>query len=332
MPETLAELVPRIQNIFEFLSVHKEMIYDEVRTSAYSRAIGEAVKPGDGVMAVEKTNIIEVAKANARKMGIADRIEFIMADSRVVDISEKVDVIVSEVIGHLVVEENMLDSIIDARDRFLKPGGKLIPSSASMFFVPVEARDMHDQEIGIWSNYVEGVDLSGSQEFAVNNIYLGEFTESNYLGTPTMLFHLDLRNADSTDMSLVASYDVSRDGVLHGLAGWFVAQLLGSTEISTSPVSKRTHWKQCFVPVKCPVPVKTGNCVSFKFSSRTIGDDVVIEWQVVAPSFESGEENFGRSRSTMHNERSVSLKKLWLNNGTDSAAEFVSKRLLSVEF
>ncbi|GAJ19448.1 unnamed protein product, partial [marine sediment metagenome] len=32
----------------------------------------------------------------------------------------KVDIIVSEVIGHFALEENMLDSIIDARDRFLK--------------------------------------------------------------------------------------------------------------------------------------------------------------------------------------------------------------------
>src|SRR5437016_14582775 len=147
----LAELVPKVQNIFEFLSVHKEMIYDDVRTSAYSEAIASVVQPGDVVLdlgtgtgllaflairagaskvfAIEKTSIIEVARANARKMGIDHKIEFISADSRVVNLSEKWDVIVSEVIGHLVVEENMLDSIIDARHRFLKPGGKLVPCS-----------------------------------------------------------------------------------------------------------------------------------------------------------------------------------------------------------
>src|SRR5260221_8415885 len=119
MSETIGELVPKVQNIFEFLSVHREMIYDEVRTSAYCQAIDEAVSPGDIVLdlgtgtgllammavragaekvyAIEKTSIIGVAKANAEKMGMADKIEFIMADSRSVELPQRVDVIVSEV-------------------------------------------------------------------------------------------------------------------------------------------------------------------------------------------------------------------------------------------
>jgi hypothetical protein len=40
---------------------------------------------------------------------------------------EKVDVLVSEPMGTLLVNERMLETYLYARDHFLKPGGKLFP-------------------------------------------------------------------------------------------------------------------------------------------------------------------------------------------------------------
>jgi len=353
MAETLAELVPKVQNIFEFLSVHKEMIYDRVRTTAYRNAILKVVRPGDVVLdlgtgtgllaflavragaskvfAIEKTNIIEVAKANARKMKIDDRIEFITADSRSVDLAERVDVIVSEVIGHLVVEENMLDSIIDSRDRFLKPSGKLVPSSAEVYFVPVEAKQVYCEEIEVWSDPVEDMDLSGSRDFAASNIYLADFKEANYLAEPQRLLDLDLTSVDSIEMSLKGSYEVTRNGVLHGLAGWFVAKLFDEIEISTSPSGEPTHWKQCFLPVESPVDVRRGDIVSFNFTSRTMGDDVEIEWQIKSDRLGLlRRSSTNRSRTTLQNERSFSLRSLWLNSAATRSSKALARSLVSM--
>lgn len=47
-----------------------------------------------------------------------------------VSIPEKVDLLVSEPMGTLLVNERMLESYIYARDHFLKPGGKLFPVSS----------------------------------------------------------------------------------------------------------------------------------------------------------------------------------------------------------
>lgn len=44
-------------------------------------------------------------------------------------IPKKVDTIVSEPIGVLLVHERMIESFIEARDKFLKPGGSMFPSS-----------------------------------------------------------------------------------------------------------------------------------------------------------------------------------------------------------
>lgn len=41
------------------------------------------------------------------------------------------DVLVSEPMGTLLVNERMLETYLYARDRFLKPGGKMFPVGAS---------------------------------------------------------------------------------------------------------------------------------------------------------------------------------------------------------
>jgi protein arginine N-methyltransferase 3 len=44
----------------------------------------------------------------------------------------KVDVIVSEWMGYCLLYESMLDSVLYARDKFLRPGGAILPDTAHM--------------------------------------------------------------------------------------------------------------------------------------------------------------------------------------------------------
>ena len=50
-----------------------------------------------------------------------------------ISLPEKVDIIISEWMGYFLLRESMLDSVLVARDRFLKPGGALYPSHCRMF-------------------------------------------------------------------------------------------------------------------------------------------------------------------------------------------------------
>lgn len=45
----------------------------------------------------------------------------------------QVDIIISEWMGYFLLRESMLDSVLVARDRFLKPGGALYPSHARLY-------------------------------------------------------------------------------------------------------------------------------------------------------------------------------------------------------
>lgn len=51
-------------------------------------------------------------------------------------ISEKVDTIISEPLGTYLLNERMLETYIIARDRFLKPGGRMMPTSANLCIMP----------------------------------------------------------------------------------------------------------------------------------------------------------------------------------------------------
>ena len=144
------------------LEVHRTMICDRVRTDAFRRAIDAVVRPGDVVLdvgagtgilsvfaaragaarvyAVERTTIAVVAQDFAAANGVADIVEVIQGEVEDIELPERVDVIVSEWLGGFGIDEGMLAPVITARDRWLKPGGVMIPRSVTAWTALVHDR------------------------------------------------------------------------------------------------------------------------------------------------------------------------------------------------
>jgi len=84
-----------------------------------------------------------------------------------------VDIIISEWMGYFLLRESMLDSIVRARDKFLKPStGLMFPSHVTMYFAPVRDEEErrrslteYNNAMGDWSEFAEttrttyGVDM-----------------------------------------------------------------------------------------------------------------------------------------------------------------------------
>ena len=144
------------------IEVHRTMICDRVRTEAFRRAIDSIVRPGDVVLdvgagsgilsafaaragaarvyAVERTAVAALAQELAVANGFGEIIEVIQGDVTDIALPERVDVVVSEWLGGFGIDEGMLVPVIAARDRWLKPGGVMIPRSVTAWAALVHDR------------------------------------------------------------------------------------------------------------------------------------------------------------------------------------------------
>lgn len=136
------------------------MLADGVRMDAYTRALQSTVRPGSVVVeigtgvgyfaimaarlgasrvyAFETSPAVVVAQKIAEANG-SPPIQFIHADARKIQLTERADVVVSDLRGGLPLFENHIPTIIDARERFLADGGVLVPKRDVLCAALVEA-------------------------------------------------------------------------------------------------------------------------------------------------------------------------------------------------
>lgn len=281
-----AELFPEVPNLYEFPSIHSDMIYDEHRVGAYRQAIERTVKKGDVVVdvgtgtgilaflslkagaarvhAIDRSPVINWARRLAETNGMADQIIFHQCDSRDVNLNEQADVIVSELIGHLAFEEGMVESISDAMERFLKPNGSLIPQAVTLYAAPVCEREIYKSCIDGWQP-AYGIDYSVMREQALGTSYITEINERDLLAKHQPIFSVDFRRKTQVEIHAERTFEVYREGYVNGLAFWFDSTLAEVVRLSSGPWSK-THWKQCFSPLPSPRSVAAGEELRVAFT------------------------------------------------------------------
>jgi protein arginine N-methyltransferase 3 len=68
----------------------------------------------------------------------------------------KVDIIISEWMGYALLYESMLDSVLRARDLFLRPGGVIAPSQCKMMLALCDAGEIFKERVGFWEDVYGG--------------------------------------------------------------------------------------------------------------------------------------------------------------------------------
>ena len=297
---------------------HRQYLSDQVRVSAYRDAINEIVKPGSvvldlgagtGIMgllacqagaqrvySIEADPIIGVTRAICHGNGFDDRIQFIKGLSTQVELPEKVDVVVSDQIGRFGFEAGILEYFSDARQRFLKPGGVLIPSRIDMHVAPVESDSMF-QQVEFWNNSTTGFNLSSVRPLAANTGYPVKLRPEELLGQPADFGRLDLYTAANVAFTAEASIAIARDGILHGIGGWFSAKLSAGVSLTNSPLTALSiHRMNVFFPIDRPVKVDPGDCIWIQM--HVIPSETIVSWRVKVLAAGSGAEKGSFSHST----------------------------------
>lgn len=281
------------------LDEHRHYLSDDVRVSAFRQAIAQVVKPGDIVLdlgagtgilgllacqvgarriySIEQGEIIELARQLFETNGYQDRVTFIKDLSTRVDLPEKVDVVIADQIG-FGPEFGLVEFFRDARDRFMKIGGRLIPMRVDLSVAPIECPEVFAQ-INFWNDSTTGFNLSPGHSVAINCTYSSSFQPGQLLSEPVMGASLDLKTVSTKPFELKASVRVKRSGRLHGIAGWFSAQLSESFSVSNSPLrSDSIQRKHLYFPIERAITVAEGDWIEIKI--RFLPEASVIAWNL----------------------------------------------------
>jgi len=269
------------------------------RLTQYERAIAAVVRQGDVVLdlgtgsgllavlacragarrvyAIEASDAVQMGTLLTSTTEFAERIEFVHATSQKVALSEQVDVIVGDIHDTFGFQPGGLASIMDVRDRLLKPGGTLIPQATELMIAPLEAAALYAREIDVWNGCVHGVGLSSIRPFAVSHVHPGRFDSDQLLSPAAAIGTLDLARATSLHFSGSAVTTIHRDGIAHGLCGCFVTTLAGDIRMGNVPGdSSTTNFAQAFFPFDQSVPVAAGDEVSISIDSH---DGHIARWR-----------------------------------------------------
>ena len=300
------------------LDEHRQYLSDRIRTSLFRRAIGAVIEPGDvvldlacgtgvlGLLAmkagaarlyqVDVTPMIQVARDLARANGCGPTAIGIRAASARARLPELVDVVIADQISHFGIGGGMPEIYNDARRRLLKRGGRTIPRRVELFAAPVNFPAMW-QVVSFWDKKPAGLNMDPAHVTAFNTGYPTEDIPRRMLGRPARMFTFDLTELTPEHLHGEAEVEVTVPGVMHGLSGWFVAELAPGINMTNSPFAKRRiNRRAAFLPIERPLALRIGD--RLKITMGIVPAQTMLSWVVIV-SNSKGEEKARFVHSTL---------------------------------
>ncbi len=292
---------------------HDCMLKDRVRCEAFRKAIFETVTPGSAVLdvgagtgllslfaaqagarivyAVERTEIAEFARHIVSENDFGDRIKVIRNDIESIELPEQVDVIVSEWLGGYALDENLLPVVVQARDRWLKPGGRMIPETTRSLIVP--AYDMsHQQDVDFWNSYPYGVDLGsiGAMRAGASYAAMQDQKPDQLICAAQQMWEVDCRTcsfeAANGTFKAPLVFTAQRAGQINALAAWFDAKLSDTAHLCNGPGEPDTHWGRSIFPIGQVVDVAEGAELNVNFIHKSEGKgQSLASWEVAVDGY-----------------------------------------------
>ena len=294
---------------------HACMLHDERRTGDYLAALAAAVRPDDVVLdigtgsgvlavaaaragarqvyAVEASDIADVAQRVFEANGVRDRVTLVPGWSRQVDLPEPATLLVAEVIGNEPLEEEILETTLDARRRLLAPGARLIPQTLTLFARPVlmpeaevRQRAFGSAAVARWRE-LYGMNFEPLLDAAIpgptHTITEGETVATwPQVGPPVEVTTLDLMTFE--DASVRASTDlvVTPPGRLNAIALTFRAELGNGISHTLDPwTHAASSWATSVWVLPDTVEVAEGTALRIHYRRRVEGFPDGVTYKLV---------------------------------------------------
>ncbi|KAK4344312.1 hypothetical protein RND71_037406 [Anisodus tanguticus] len=303
---------------YSHFGIHEEMLKDVVRTKTYQNVIYKNsflfkdkvvldVGAGTGILslfcakvgakhvyAIECSSMADMAQEIVKRNGFSDVITVIKGKVEEIDLPvPQVDIIISEWMGYFLLYENMLDTVLYARDKWLilrvswissaelcqMPGlaswicslvlevkdGLVLPDKASLCLTAIEDADYKEDKIEFW-NSVCGFDMSCIRKQAMMEPLVDTVDQNQIVTNCQLLKTMDISKMTSGDASFTAPFKLiaERDDYIHALVAYFDVSFTRCHKLmgfSTGPKSRGTHWKQTVLYLEDVISVSQGEAV-----------------------------------------------------------------------
>ncbi|KAH7698188.1 Carm1-pending protein [Aphelenchoides avenae] len=276
----------------------QNMMQDYTRTATYQRAIHSNAKDfkgkvvmdvgaGSGILsffavqagaakvyAVEASSTAIHCQELVRTNGFSETITVVPGKVEEVSVPEQVDVLISEPMGYMLVNERMLESYVHAR-KFLKPGGRMFPTTSDMHFALFSDEALYleqGQKASFWcQDNFYGINLASLKNQSYLEIFKQPIVDTWHPGilvTKSVRWSFDFEKDPVEKLQRIEvpfELVATRSGFIHGIASWFDVAFHGSETtvwLSTSPTEPLTHWYQIRCMLQVPIMVYSGQTVT----------------------------------------------------------------------
>jgi ubiquinone/menaquinone biosynthesis C-methylase UbiE len=238
------------------------------RLSKFQHALQKVVQPesrvvdigtGTGILALiaaragaKSVTAVEVngkslnyARKAAQINGLSQRVSFVESHFEDYVPEEQADIVICEMLSSMLLIEQQVPACAHAARRILKPGGIILPVSASVYAVPVECQSL-------WERF-NLFDL----EFPKVPQTLGK-GDAKDLSDAALVTKFDFSIPDiPAEVNEMLEFVIVEEGRLHGLVGFFKAHLYEDITLGMDD-----GWRELFLPLDEPIEVSKGTRVS----------------------------------------------------------------------
>lgn len=317
---------------YSSFGIHREMISDKVRMDAYSQAILKnpslmtgavvmdvgcgtgilslfAAKTGASrVIAIEASEKMasvatQIAKENGlwrctegnnQYTGVMEVVQGMVEeiDKSIQIKPHSVDVLLSEWMGYCLLYETMLSSVLFARDKWLKPGGAILPDTASIYAAGFgkggTSLPFWEEVYGFNMSCVGKELVQDAAKFPIVDVV----DEKDLVTDAVLLQTFDLATMKPDEVDFTASIELEPKSIClannsteltskttwcYGVVLWFdtgfTPRFCKETPsvLSTSPYTPKTHWSQTIFTFLEPIAMAPGK--PYVDKSAAVGTD-----------------------------------------------------------
>ncbi|GAA6014374.1 hypothetical protein JCM10207_005440 [Rhodosporidiobolus poonsookiae] len=302
---------------YQYNDIHEIMLKDRVRTEAYrdfilhpanaSRFAGKVVLDvgcGTGILsmfaakagarkvyAVDASNVAYKAMRNVKANGFEGTIEVLKGKVEEINLPEKVDVIISEWMGYCLLYECMLDSVLYARDKWLAPGGLMVPSQTSILVAAYAGAPLVRDRVEFWDN-VYGFDMQAMKDKIDDEALIDIVDDGEVVSSEQSVTDIFTQTCDIPSLTFSAPFTLpiarlpassapeTTLFLVHALVAHFDTYFTAQPRLCDSSQRKEsvkddegevffttgawdtpTHWKQTLFLLRDPLEVEIGSTI-----------------------------------------------------------------------